>query len=301
MHPKVSVIVPCYNQARYLPRAIASLQAQTLEDWECIIVDDGSTDNTSEVAANMALRDTRIRLIQKINGGSASARDAGIQAAQGGFIQFYDADDMLFPEKLERQTAIMEQENLDISYTAFCFEYSNGERTKAKSVPLSLRRILVHWGMEASVPIHAFLYRTEFILGNELTFKGECRYREDWRWHILCFCSQPKTSCMTEYCGAIYYQNENGKTGSYIRMQEGNFTFMAYMAKQLKGLYKFLWAFRVSEELWIWLLRMIKYRSGEIAKSIFLLDIPWIVAAILLMPVSIWWVVAYFIKTYIAK
>ena len=66
MRPKVSVIVPCYNQARYLPRAIASLQAQTLEDWECIIVDDGSTDNTSEVAANMALRDTRIRLIQKI-------------------------------------------------------------------------------------------------------------------------------------------------------------------------------------------------------------------------------------------
>lgn len=301
MHPEVSVIMPCYNQAEFLPRAIASLQDQTLEDWECIIVDDGSTDNTAEVAANMALRDTRIRLIQKINGGSASARDAGIQAAQGKYIQFFDADDMLFPEKLEKQTALMEQEKLDISYTAFCLEYSNGERTQAKSVLLNLRLILVHWGLEASVPIHAFLYRTEFIKANKLTFKGECRYREDWRWHILCFGLQPKTACMEQYCGAIYYMNEKGKTGSYIRMQEGNFTFMAYMAKQLKGLQKFLWAFRVSEELWIWLLRMIKYRSGEIAKSILLLEISWIVAAILLMPVSIWWIVVYFVRTYIAK
>ena len=301
MHPKVSVIVPCYNQARYLPRAIASLQAQTLEDWECIIVDDGSTDNTSEVAANMALRDTRIRLIQKINGGSASARDAGIQAAQGGFIQFFDADDMLFPEKLERQTAIMEQENLDISYTAFCFEYSNGERTKAKSVPLSLRRILVHWGMEASVPIHAFLYRTEFILGNELTFKGECRYREDWRWHIVCFNAQPKQALLPDLCGAVYYHSEQGKTGSYIKMQEGNFEFMAYMLSQLKGIRKLQWIFRISEELWIWLLRMIKYRSTDIAQTILLLPTSWTIIAILLMPLSFWWILIYFIKTYLVK
>lgn len=301
MRPKISVIIPCYNQAAFLPKAISSLQAQTFEDWECIIINDGSTDNTAEVAANIALRDTRIRLIQKINGGSASARDAGIQAAQGEFIQFLDADDTLFPEKLEKQIAVMEQDNLDISYTAFCFEYSNGERTKANFVPLNLRRILVHWGLDASVPIHAFLYRTEFIKGNKLTFKSECRYREDWRWHILCFCSRPKTAGVAKYCGAIYYQNVNGKTGSYIRMQEGNFTFMTYMTKQLKGLQKLLWAFRVSEELWIWLLRMVKYRSGEIAKSIFMLDIPWIVAAVILMPVSFWWIVAYFIKTYIAK
>ena len=78
---KVSVIIPCYNQALFLPKAIASLQAQTLEDWECIIVDDGSTDNTAEVASNLALQDSRIRLLQKINGGSASARDLGLKHA----------------------------------------------------------------------------------------------------------------------------------------------------------------------------------------------------------------------------
>ena len=301
MKPKVSIIVPCYNQAKFLSKAIASLQAQTLKEWECIIVDDGSTDNTAEVVANISLNDPRVQLVQKINGGSASARDLGLQHAQGKYIQFLDADDSIEPEKLEKQVNLMDNSLSDISYTAFCYENNHGKRTPAKSVQISLRRIFISWGLGASVPIHSFLYRTEFIRRNNLYFKSQCRFREDWRWHILCFCLQPKTACIAQYCGAIYYMNENGKTGSYIRMQEGNFTFMAYMAKQLKGLQKILWAFRISEELWVWLLRMLKYRSRAIAGSIFLLDISWIVAAILLMPISFWWIIIYFVKTYIAK
>ena len=298
---KVSVIIPCYNQAIFLPKAIASLQAQTLEEWECIIVDDGSTDHTAEVASNLALQDSRIRLLQKINGGSASARDLGLQHAQGKYVQFLDADDWLDPEKLARQVALMERENLDISYTAYCSENSNGHRTKPRSVKLNLYKILVRWGLGASVPIHSFLYRTDFIKKHRLTFQNPCRFREDWRWHIFCYEKHPKTAVIPNYCGAIYLQNEQGKTGSYVRMQEGNFAFMASMAKLLNGTYKFLWVFRISEELWIWIFRMIKYRSTKIAKSIFLLDIAWIVAAILLMPISFWWIVVYFIKTYIAR
>ena len=298
---KVSVIIPCYNQARFLPKALASLQAQTLEDWECIVIDDGSTDNTAEVVSNLALRDSRVRLLQKINGGSASARDMGLQYAQGEYIQFLDADDKIESEKFERQVAFMEREGLDINYTAFCSENNNGERTSIKSVQLSLNRILVSWGLGASVPIHSFLYHTEFIRQQKLKFQSECRYREDWKWHIACFIAKPKQAALPNYCGAVYYQNESGKTGSYIRMQEGNFAFMAYMAQQLEGIDRMLWAFRISEELWIWLLRMIKYRSTAVAKSVFLLDIPWIVAAIVLMPLSFGWVVVYFIKTYIVK
>ena len=298
---KVSVIIPCYNQALFLPKAIASLQAQTLEDWECIIVDDGSMDNTAEVASNIALKDTRIRLIQKINGGSASARDLGLNHAQGKYIQFLDADDKIATEKFERQVSLMDCEDLDICNTASCSEYSNGNRSRPKAVRLNLYKLLVHWGLGASVPIHSFLYRTDFLRKYNLTFQNDCRFREDWRWHILCYEKHPKTAVISDYCGAIYYQNENGKTGSYIRVQEGNFAFMASMAKQLKGIHKFLWAFRISEELWIWILRMFKYRNTKIAKSIFLLDIAWIVAAILLMPISFWWIVVYFIKTYITK
>ena len=301
MSPKVSVIIPCYNQASYLPKTIASLQSQTLADWECIVVDDGSTDNTAEVVANIALNEPRVRLLQKINEGSASARDKGLQEANGQYIQFLDADDTITPEKLATQVALMEQRGLDITYTAFCLEDNQGKRTQAKAVSLNLSRVLVRWGMGASVPIHAFLYSADFIRRHNLLFKSECRYREDWKWHIGCFMGRPKQTLLPDSYGAIYYQNETGKTGSYIRMQEGNFAFMASMVGILKGWNKFLWLFRISEELWIWLLRMLKYRSTEIAKTILLLPTAWIIGAILLMPIAFVGVLRYFITTYIAR
>ena len=301
MNPKVSVIIPCYNQAKFLPRTVATLQAQTLGAWECIVVDDGSTDNTAEVVANIALNEPRVRLLQKQNGGSASARDMGLQFVAGEFIQFLDADDTIAPNKLEQQVQLMEREHLDISYTAFCSENGQGQRTPSRAVRLNTYKIMVRWGLGASVPIHSFLYRTDYIRRNALKFQSACRFREDWRWHIGCFNAQPKQALLPDLCGAIYYQNEQGKTGSYIKMQEGNFEFMAYMLSQLKGIRKLQWIFRISEELWIWLLRMIKYRSTEIAKTILLLPTDSTVIAILLMPLSIWWILIYFIKTYLVK
>ena len=300
---KVSIIVPCFNQASFLPKAIASLQAQTFKNWECIVVDDGSTDNTAELVANMAFQDERIRLVQQLNGGSASARDKGLDEAKGEYIQFLDADDTMASEKLERQVALMEREGLDISYTAFCSENSQGQQTKPRTQALSLTKILTKWGLGASTPIHAFLYRADFICRNKIQFKSDCRVREDWKWHISCFAVQPKHAALPDYCGAIYYQNESGKTGSYIKMQEGNFAFMAYMASQLKGWKAFLWTYRLSEELWIWLLRMIKYRSTASAKTIqhVVLQTGYLLGAILLMPLSIWSVLIYFIKTYLSR
>ena len=303
MTPKVSIIIPCYNQATYLPKAIASLQAQTLADWECIIVDDGSHDNTAEVAANAALLDHRLRLIQQQNGGSSAARDTGLRQAKGTYIQFLDADDTIAVDKLERQTKQMDKEGMDISYTAFCSEDCYGKRSKVKSVPLSLRRLLVEWGLGASTPIHAFLYRMDFICANGLWFKSDCNCREDWKWHIACFMVHPKHRTMPEICGAIYFQNEDGKTGSYLKMQEGNFTFMVYMYHLLNGWNKTCWTYRISEELWVWLLRMIKYRSLKNIKAFLPLLNQTRIAlmAILLMPLSIIGVMVYFVKTYIAR
>ena len=137
MKVKVSVIIPAYNQATFIPKAVASLQAQTLESWECLVVDDGSTDNTAEIVANLALHEPRVRLLQKQNGGSASARDMGLQFVAGEFIQFLDADDTIAPNKLEQQVQLMEREHLDISYTAFCSENGQGQRTPARAVQLN--------------------------------------------------------------------------------------------------------------------------------------------------------------------
>ncbi|GET42079.1 glycosyltransferase [Microseira wollei] len=101
--PLVSVVIPCYNQAKFLPESVASIVAQTYENWEIIIVNDGSPDNTSEVARNLIAiyPDKSIRLIEKVNGGVASARNAGIAAATGEYIMPLDADDTLSSNALD--------------------------------------------------------------------------------------------------------------------------------------------------------------------------------------------------------
>ena len=93
--PTVSVIVPCYNHAHYLPFAMRSILAQTFTDWEAIIVDDGSTDNTREVAAQFA--DPRVRYIHQGNRGLSGARNTGIREAMGEYLCFLDADDEWYP------------------------------------------------------------------------------------------------------------------------------------------------------------------------------------------------------------
>ena len=103
----VSVVVPCYRQAHYLPECVASLQAQSHTDWEAIIVNDGSPDNTSAIAAGLAAADKRVRYVEQPNGGLSAARNAGMAVARGDAFQFLDADDLLQPEKLRHQIAVL--------------------------------------------------------------------------------------------------------------------------------------------------------------------------------------------------
>ena len=99
--PTVSVVVPCYNHAEYLNESVASVVAQTFQNWECIIVDDGSTDDTESVARQLSQEDTRIKYLHKTNGGLADARNKGIEAAKGEFILPLDADDKISSNYME--------------------------------------------------------------------------------------------------------------------------------------------------------------------------------------------------------
>jgi len=119
--PMVTVIVPCYKQAQYLREAVASVVAQTFADWELIIVNDGSPDDTSPVASQLMKQyaGRRIRLLEKKNGGLAHARNAGIRAAAGAYILPLDADDKIEPAMLEKTVALLEEN------TAIAIAYSD--------------------------------------------------------------------------------------------------------------------------------------------------------------------------------
>ena len=114
--PLVSVIIPCYNLSEFLPEAVESVVKQTFTDWECIIVDDGSTDNTRKVALSLQKRypGRRIWYFEKQNEGVAIARNFGISKARGKYILPLDADDMIEPTFLEKAVKILETEQ-DIS------------------------------------------------------------------------------------------------------------------------------------------------------------------------------------------
>lgn len=108
----VSVIIPCYKQARYLHDALNSVLAQTYQNWECIIVNDGSPDNTEEVALDWCNKDKRFKYLKKENGGLSSARNFGILNSSGEFILPLDADDKIGAKYLEEALRIFQSDPL---------------------------------------------------------------------------------------------------------------------------------------------------------------------------------------------
>ena len=120
MKPLISIITPTYNCGPFIGRTIESAQAQTYTNWEMIIVDDCSTDNTQAVVAAYAQKDARIqyhRLAQ--NSGAAVARTQAMELANGAYMAFLDSDDLWFPEKLEKQLAFMTQTHHAFTCTAY--------------------------------------------------------------------------------------------------------------------------------------------------------------------------------------
>jgi glycosyltransferase involved in cell wall biosynthesis len=117
-NPTVSVILPTYNRAKLIDRAIKSILGQTYQDFELIIVDDGSNDNTKDFVN--AFDDRRIRYVRhEENKGANAARNTGIAMARGGYVAFQDSDDEWLPEKLEKQMQIFKNTSVGVVYTGF--------------------------------------------------------------------------------------------------------------------------------------------------------------------------------------
>jgi len=126
--PHFSVVIPAYNASPYIQDCVSSVLAQTDPDFEVLVVDDGSTDDTA--AQVKAVTDPRIRLIQRPNGGLAAARNTGIQAAQGELVAFLDADDRWCPEKLAaHRQALDRHPEASVSYDWAAFIDAQGQRT----------------------------------------------------------------------------------------------------------------------------------------------------------------------------
>ena len=120
--PAVSVLIPCYSSERFIARTLESLQRQTFADWECIVVDDGSPDDSVHIVRSIAAFDARIRVLQQPNGGVCRARNAAHAASSSGsrYLLFLDADDCLEADMLETLVSYLDQhEDVCLTYCAF--------------------------------------------------------------------------------------------------------------------------------------------------------------------------------------
>lgn len=125
--PKISIIVPVYKVEQFLPKCIDSILSQTYQDWELLLIDDGSPDNSGKICDEYAKKDTRIRVFHKENGGVSSARNLGVDNAIGEWITFIDSDDYIQPGFLEGLYApIAQGEEVDFVHGG-CVNVKNGE------------------------------------------------------------------------------------------------------------------------------------------------------------------------------
>lgn len=130
--PKISIIVPVYNMEQFLGRCLDSILSQTFQDFEVLLVNDGSTDNSGQICREYARKDPRIVLIDKENGGLSSARNSGLDAAKAEYVGFVDSDDHIAPDMYQFLYQNLVKHDADISICSFYFKYEDGRICHAK-------------------------------------------------------------------------------------------------------------------------------------------------------------------------
>lgn len=178
----VTVIVPCYNYGHFLGETLHSVSNQTHRDLECIIVDDGSTDNTKDVAEAFIKKDNRFHYIYQQNQGLSAARNTGIKVAKGDWIQFLDADDLIHHRKLELQLRFA---SAPVVFSAFKYFNAqapdldaeiNDEPSVHNYAPKEAMKLMLRKNI---MVVNAPLVRTEAIRATG-TFDTTYKSLEDW-------------------------------------------------------------------------------------------------------------------------
>lgn len=194
-----------------------SIKNQSFQNWECIIVDDGSTDGSKEFIESWIQYDSRFRLITQLNSGVSTARNRGLNVVQGNYIQFLDGDDKLEPTKLEDSINVFrENMELDIVFTNFkMYDIKLKQEQKAFcTLDLSvfkLEKVLFEWDEHFAIPIHCGLIKESFLKG--IRFNETLRAKEDWVMWVEVFKRKPNCDLISANL-AIYTRHRKSITMS---------------------------------------------------------------------------------------
>ncbi|WP_406341013.1 glycosyltransferase family 2 protein [Streptomyces sp. NBC_01578] len=230
--PVVSVVIPCHDYARYLPEAVSSVLAQTFRDWELVIVDDGSTDNTVEVAQALIARhpDRRIRLVQQSNGGVSAARNTGIETSTGRYILPLDADDVIAATMLEKTVGVLDSDPGIAIASTDVFTFTDDDLPpQAMPLPAYSRELL----LQRLIMFYCSLYRRvawQTVGG----YNESMRAGEDWDFWIGCV----EHGFDAHHIHEALFGARNKDTGLHLEAAENDLAIRARIVANHPGLFK---------------------------------------------------------------
>lgn len=246
MEPKLSVIIPVYNVESYLNRCVDSIRNQSLPDLEIILIDDGSTDSSGRICAELARKDSRIIVIYKHNEGQGIAKNYGLEIATGKYVAFVDSDDYMEKDAYEFIINQIEKENAQLA----CYGYTQDD-SKGKSVYQSAikeriyqkdevkKQFLLHFfgddpkdndlrGVSACMSV----YRRDIICKNKIRFLSERKVFSEDTIFNLDYCKHINKAITCQRQLYHYCLKEDSFTKGY---QEDRWKLTVYFTKILKG------------------------------------------------------------------
>lgn len=215
---KFSIVIPVYNVEKYLCECIDSILRQTFEDFELILVDDGSTDSSGEMCDKYANKDVRARVFHKLNSGAAAARNMGIKAAKGDYLVFVDADDYIqsenFLDALRKPLSDKEIDMMvygctrlnDLSNRIMGTRYEDLEEINSKEEIVKIKWLIENNKFSIAPWMH--VVKRSFIERNNLYFNEEYKSEEDIEWMYRVYIAEPKIYGHNN-CEYVYRIREN--------------------------------------------------------------------------------------------
>ena len=243
--PLITFILPIYKVEQYLPRAIESLRRQTDGDWEAILVDDGSPDGCGALCDQAERADSRFKAVHQKNGGIGLARNAGMDAARGEYIHFYDPDDEITPDFVEKIGTAVRETDADVIYFAYKERYYDSDGTQTGERVIRPPVIATYTGepfKEHFDILTTLYYAWSKVIRRSVAEEHHVRFTpvklvEDGVFYAKYFAHNPRTVTLI---GDVLYQYTMGRSGSAIgsfhkeRMQEG-FILSQTIEKVLQG------------------------------------------------------------------
>lgn len=182
----ISVIIPVYNVVLYLDQCIQSILSQTYKDFECILIDDGSSDGSAQICDKWACKDLRVRVVHQNNQGVSAARNKGIEEAKGEYIAFVDSDDWVEESYLESLLLNMSNENCDLSVLGITANYKDGsikcssyQNVSFRLDSSGLKHFLKLEGLYLLFGPSPKLYKKSIIQDHNISFNPQYSYGED--------------------------------------------------------------------------------------------------------------------------